>query len=110
MITIQGQIANLGEGILSGPAEGLLTVRPGASVWVQNITLVNTDTQNRTCNVYINRGGTRRRISPKDITLRPSYAVELNSGYSLQAGQSIDADASVAGAIEWTISGLEVAQ
>jgi len=110
MIQLQGNIANLGEGVLSGPSETLITVRAQTSVLVQNITLVNTDSVNRTCNVYLNRSGTRRRISPKDVTLRPGYVVELNAGYSLQAGNSIEADASAGAVIEWTINGFELAQ
>lgn len=113
MITIQGEIAALGEGLITGttgsPQAGL-TVRASAAAWVQAITLANTDTAERTANVYITRGGTRRRISPKDLNLRPRYLVTLNDGYSLQAGHKIEFDASAAGVIEYSIHGIERAQ
>lgn len=102
-----GEIADLGEGVLGTSTAALLTVRDGAAVWVQSITLVNNDSANRTCNVYLNRSGTRRRISPKDLTVRAGYMVELDSGYSLQAGDAIEASASAADVIEWTLNGFE---
>lgn len=110
MISVQGQIAALGEGVLSASPSSMLTVRDQTSVWVESITLVNTVASNRTCNIYLNRSGTRRRISPKDLTLRPGFAVELNAGYSLQSGQSIEGEASEPNVVEWTINGLETAQ
>lgn len=102
-----GEIADLGEGVLGASVAVLLTVRNGAAVWVQSVTLVNTDAVSRTCNVYINRSGTRRRISPKDLTVRSGYMVELDSGYSLQAGDTIEASASAPDVIEWTLNGFE---
>lgn len=105
-----GSIADLGDGVISSTTPvTLFTVRDGSSVWLQVLTLVNTDASNRTCNVYLNRSGTRRRIAPKDLTLRPGYVVAVDDGYSLQAGDSVEADASVANVIEWTANGLEAA-
>lgn len=103
----RGEIAGLGEGVLSTTIAALVTARDAASLWVSNITLVNNDTENQTCNIYLERGGTRRRISPKDLILRPGYLVELNSGYSLPPGGKIEGSASAASVIEWTANGFE---
>lgn len=110
MIHIDGNIAALGAGILGTAMQTLLTVGDRKAVVVQNITLVNNDTADRTCNIYINVNGTRRRISPKDLTCKKNEKVVDDDGYTLQAGDLIEADAATASVIEWSLSGIEKVQ
>jgi len=102
-----GAIADLGDGALPATLTTLATVRTGASVFVEAITLTNTGEGNRTCNIYLNRSGTRRRISPKDLIVRSGCMVTLNDGYSLLSGDTIDGQADLASSIDYSIHGVE---
>ena len=106
IIELQGHIETLGEGKLSATTGTLYTAPEGVSVFVTLITLSPGGASNRTCNIYLNRGGTRSRITPKDLTLRPGYLVELDSGYTLKPGDLIEGDAGAADEVDYTISGI----
>lgn len=63
-----------------------------------------------TCNVYVNHAGTRSRITAMDFNLPLKSAWPPNAPYGpifLDTGDSIDGDASAAGAVSWLITGVE---
>ena len=100
--------ADLGQGLLTGAAEDLLTIASNRRVSITSITLCCVDTANQVCNVYLQRSAaTKRRITPKDLICRPGQLVILNDGYTLGSGDKITADSASANVIEWTISGDE---
>jgi hypothetical protein len=99
--------ADLGEGVLGSSLETLLEVSAHASVKVELISLVNNDVVNRSCNIYVNRRGTPRRIANADLTVRPGYRVSLEGPFTLQAGDKIQGMAEAGNAIEWTMHGDE---
>lgn len=74
-----------------------------------HLTLVNTDSSARTCNVYIKPGSTSRRIIPKDMSMGAgeSYIVREIEGHTLENGDLIEADASTAAVIDFVLSGVE---
>jgi len=63
----------------------------------------------RVVNIYVNPG-TRRRISPRNLSLQVGAAWPANSPYGpihLAAGDSIDGDADAATEVDWVITGIE---
>lgn len=60
-------------------SEGSLYKSQRSAVAILAITLVNTDTSARTCNLYIKpSGGTSRRIIPKDTSLSAGYSLHTD--------------------------------
>ena len=67
-------ITQLADGQLAAAIGDLYTA--GATVIVTSITLVNTDTVDRTVNLYLTpSGGTARRLIPKTMTLAAGYSL-----------------------------------
>lgn len=71
------------------------------------IVIVNTDTVNRTFNLYVKRivDTASRRITPKDLLLVASAAYE-SAPLSLETGDLVQGDASAAAVLDYTINGL----
>ena len=100
---------SLADGQLAASETSMYLCQPGTQVKVDFISLVNTDSSTRTCNLYVKRsGGTSRRIIPKDesmdaddciYVLEPSYVIKLSPG------DDIRGDASAATVIDYFISG-----
>lgn len=102
-------IKALADGQLAA-AKGTLYTVPGATQAIvpQNgISLVNTDAAARTMNLYVNRGGTSRRIIPKDMSLAAGEAYYVPLRITLEAADLIEGDASVANVVDFTINGVE---
>ncbi len=97
----------LGDGQLAA-AKGTLYTVPGATTAAAKVTLVNTDASARTINIYVNKTGTSRRISPKDMNMLAgaSWTSPLQT---LEAADLIEGDASAATVVDYTINGFEVA-
>lgn len=103
-LTIQA----LGDGQLGAAKATLYTVPADTQTIVKSITLVNTDTSDRTANLYINRGGTSRRIIPTALTLDANGGMAiLDTVFTLEAADLIEGDASVAAKVDYTINGTE---
>lgn len=108
----EAHIADLGDGILDGTLQDLLTVATGRAVLVKSITLTNISATDRTVDVYVKRGGrTARHVGTNNMTCRAKQSIELyDLDLALRNGDKIQAQAEVASAIEWTMSGEEVSQ
>jgi hypothetical protein len=74
---------------------------------VVSITLVNTDVAARTCNLYLNRTGTSRRIIPKDKSLAAGDALVFDTKFTLGASDLVEGDASAATVVDYVISVVE---
>lgn len=103
------QIKALANGQLGTSARGdLYTTPTGKTTIVKNIRLVNTDTAARTLNLYFNRsGGTSRQISPSAMTLGAGSLAIDDQELTMEAGDKVQGDASVASKIDYVISGVE---
>lgn len=89
-------------------AKGTLYTVPGATQTIlRSITLVNTDSVARTVNIYVNRTGTSRRIIPKDQSIQPGASTHVAIIVTLEAGDLVEGDASVATIVDYTLSGVE---
>lgn len=98
----------LGDGQLSDTIGDLYAVTSTASAIIDTITLVNTHTSSITLNLYIlQSGGTDRRITQKDLTLAAGEKQDLTNKFTLDGGDKIRGDASVADKIDYTINGVE---
>jgi len=88
---------------------GFYTVPDGVRAEIYTVTLVNTSAGEVTATVYLHRGNQRRApISPAPVVLPPGGKATATERYDMAQGQSIEAQASVAGAVSIVISGREV--
>lgn len=103
------EIKALGEGQLPTAATTLYVVPSGLKAIIKTITLVNADVATGAANVnlYLKTAATSRRIIPTSCSIPYAYLLETDSEYTLEAGDSIEGDSSVASAIDYTISGVE---
>ena len=103
------QIKALGNGQLGTTAFGDLYTAPASkSTIVKNIRLVNTDTAPRTLNLYYKRsGGTARLITPANMGLAAGFLGIEEAELTMEAGDKIQGDASVANKLDYVISGVE---
>lgn len=100
---------NLGEGQLPNSKTTLYTVPAGKTAIIRSILLVNTNASSRTVNIYANFSGTSRRIVPANYVLGGSAKMEDTSAVTLEAGDFIEGDASVAAQVDYIISGVQTA-
>lgn len=101
-------IKALADGQLPSSVAALYTCPANTEVMVLGIVLVNTGSSPLTANLYANTSGTRRRICPKNLQLVAGAQYELDQPVALEAGDSIDGDASSATTVDYTISGEAV--
>jgi hypothetical protein len=80
--TVNGYVGTTATQLADGQlasSEGDLYASGADSTVVLSITLVNTDTSARTCNLYLKpSGGTSRRVIPKDTSLVAGYSLSTN--------------------------------
>ena len=100
-------IKNLGDGRLPATTGILYTVPALTQTIIKTITLVNTDSATRAVNLFLKPSGTNRRIIPKDLSLGAGFSLETDRDYTLEAGDTIKGDASLAVVVEFTINGIE---
>lgn len=101
-------IKELADGQLPSSKGTLYTCPTSTQAIIKTITLVNTHTVAVTVNLYKKKSGdTSRRIIPKDMSLGIGYQGVERNEITLEAGGSIEGDASVAAVIDYTISGVE---
>lgn len=99
-------LKDLGNGQLPA-AKGTLYTVPGATNAAARVLLVNTDTVSRTVNIYTNKTGTSRRVSPKDLSMAAGEKW-ISEVLTLEAADLIEGDASAATIVDYQINGFEV--
>ncbi|MGH9970332.1 MAG: hypothetical protein ACREBG_21425 [Pyrinomonadaceae bacterium] len=98
----------LAQGQLSAVAGDIYSVPAATNTLVVKVALVNTSTSVRTVNLYIKSGATAaRRIIPANLTLAAGFMLETDEYYTLSAAESIQADADVVSAVDYSIHGVE---
>lgn len=100
---------SLADGQLAATSTAILP-SAGVRAHIAQIFLTNTDTAARTVNVYFKRGasGTLRRIAPKNYSIAAGDSVRIlqkTNELHLSAADSLYADASAAGVIDYVICG-----
>ncbi len=95
-------------------ADGQLSSTPGTTIHSVTVTgllgeilLTNTSGSAVTINLYVNRGGTDRRIFGKDISLDAGGYRRLNCAVALLSGDVIKGDASTDVVIDYVLSGVK---
>lgn len=97
----------LAEGQLAASVTAMYTTPASTQAVIKKITLVNTAAAARDVNLYINSGGTNRRIIPKDLTLEASESLETGD-FALEAADVLLGDSTVDGtSIDYTVNGVE---
>lgn len=93
-------------GQLPAAAAALYTAtNPGSA----RVSLVNTDVAARQCNLYLNRGGTRRKFLSVSLAAGANWPSDRPYGpVNLRAGDSIDGDAAAATVVDYAISVVEL--
>lgn len=89
-------------------AKGTIYTTPGSTQAAARVSLVNTGAGARTCNLYVNAAGTSRRIAPVGLSLGVGEKY-ISDVVTLEAGDLIEGDASVAAEVDFVINGFEVA-
>lgn len=100
-------IKALGDGQLPVAAAALYTVPGATRAIIKTITLTNTAIAARTVNLYINATGANRRIIPQNMSMEPDYTFIFDDELTLEPGDSIQGDASVAACVDYVINGIE---
>jgi hypothetical protein len=100
-------IKALNDGQLAA-SKGTLYTAPGSTRTVAKVVLVNSDGSARTVNLYVNRTGSSRRISPVNMSLGAGEQY-VSQVVTLEAADIIEGDASAATVVDFTIHGFEVA-
>ena len=106
------QILNLNANQLSGMAQSL--IYPPAPITlttiVKSITVVNTDTQPRTINLYFAPAGVAanaRRIAPQNMTIPAGGMAIADQEITMGSTDTLLGDASVGGKLDYVISGIQ---
>lgn len=112
-VAIQGvleySMKSLADGQLAATKATLYTVPADTETIITCIKLVNTDSSARTVNLYIKvSGGSSRRVIPNDMSLGIGYMCEEDQVFTLEAGDVIEGDASVATVVDYSIFGVQV--
>jgi hypothetical protein len=71
------------------------------------ISLVNKTGAAVTCNIYLNTGGTRKRITPQNLSLGAGEQWAPGLIWPAAASDLVEGDASAATSIEYTVGILE---
>ena len=101
-------IKSLADGQLAGAKATIYTCPSATQAIVRLVEYVNTGAGARTVNLYFKRsGGTSRRIGPKDMSLSSGYAAEFDKIITMEEGDELEGDASVANEVDFTIKGVE---
>lgn len=101
-------IKNLGEGQLPAAKGTLYTVPATTSAVVLVILLVNTDSVDRTVNLYYKKsGGTSRKLLPVDTVIVAGRKLTMEEKITMGAGDEIEGEATAATVIDYVISGVE---
>lgn len=89
-------------------ATGTLYTCPGATAaGVIDIIIVNTDAGAQTLNIYRKKGGTSYRLIDKDYSLASKAKLSILDKITLEDGDLIQGDASVAAKLDYSISLIE---
>lgn len=92
-------------GQLPNAAADLLLAGVGETIGVKSIILVNASVAAKTTNLYLKKsGGATTRIWEKDYSLAAGLEADLQTIVFLEAGDSIQGDASAAASVDYTIS------
>lgn len=100
-------IVALADGQLPNAKGTLYAVPALTQAILKSITLVNTDTVDRTVNLYVNRTGTSRRIIGKDMTIGAGESLQFQTLVTLEAGDLVEGDASAAAVVDYTLNGVQ---
>ncbi len=100
-----------GDGQLAVPKGTIYACPTSTQAIVHSITLVNTNKSKSTfvnVNLYLQRDGSNsRRILPTDMELNGRFMAVEDTVLTLEAGDLIEGDASVASTVDYTINGVE---
>ncbi len=97
----------LADGRLPAATAALYTVPANAHALIKTITLTNTAAAIRTINLYMNTSGVNRRIMPENMSMEANWMFVYNDELTLEPGDSIQGDASVAACVDFAINGME---
>ena len=101
-------IKSLATGQLAAAKATIYTCPALTTAIVRLIKFVNTGAAARTLNLYIKEsGGSSRRIWPVALSLPSGYEATESGVITLSAGDELEADASVANEVDFSISGVE---
>lgn len=92
------RIANIGAAQdISTPGVGDIYTSTGTRSLIKNITICNTTGGAALVNLWILRGATAVRITTMDLSVPSKGVVYFDSVYTLESGDKLQADSTVAG-------------
>ena len=98
---------NLANGQAPSSKTTIYTVPGGRSSIVRSFLLVNTYTTDVVINFTVNFGTGSRHCAPKDLTISPNNMVEFDHSITLESGDFLEVQASIAGVVDYVASGVE---
>lgn len=102
-------VKSLASGQLAATAAAIYTVPSATQTKIFSITYVNTGTVTETIVLTVTRsGGTARTIIPNEMPLLPGYLMEADLPYGLTAGDTIDGGTTLASAVDYLVTGVEL--
>lgn len=79
----------------------------GVQTFVFSVILSNREAATtRTVNLWVNRSGTRRRLIPLDQPIAAGQSYTFNEPLTLEAGDTLEGDASAATIVDYVVSVL----
>ena len=101
-------LKTLADGQLGVAKATLYTCPASTQTIIKTMSFVNTHVAGITMNIYVKpSGGTSRRIMPKTMALSVNYLSIYDDEITLETGDLIEGDASVAAVVDYVISGVE---
>jgi hypothetical protein len=94
-------------GQLAAAKATLYTVPASTTVVVLKIVVTNENTAARTFNLYLHDGSASRRITPVDCDLDGEHSADVVGPFTMEAGDLIEGDASVAADLDYWIALIE---
>lgn len=101
-------IKSLADGQLPNAKGTLYTCPASTTAILRLVSFVNTGAGARTVNLYLKpSGGTSRRLIPVAMSMAAGNSMEYTNVLTLEAGDIIEGDASVAAEVDYVIEGVE---
>lgn len=97
----------LADGSVPTSKAAIFTAPSGVTVYVKSLTLFNMNPTTQVVIVYLRRTGTSRAVRRYELEQFQSAEVVASSGsWILESSDAIEAQATTAGAVDFTVSGV----
>lgn len=97
----------LAEGQLATSWAAIYTVPASTAAYIKDIWVFNTNAAAQTIEIRINGSGTGRKRTRLTLNINESADILEGNGFTLEAGDSIEAQTTTATAVDYTVHGVQ---